>query len=571
VLAVFIFHLDHRWLPEGFVGVDVFFVISGYLITSIILKQCRAGTFSLWEFYQRRIARIFPAFFTVAVATLLGAAVVYTPQDLASAGANFVAAALSVANLKFMLQGDYLALSPDAQPFLHFWSLAVEEQFYLLFPWLFLLLHQRTPRHLPLVLWILTLGSLATCLIVTSARPGWAFYLLPTRAWELGAGCLVAVLAATPAEAKGRPRWRAWLPAVGLILIAVSFLIVPAGPQFHGAWAMLPVAGAVAVILPCSASSILATKGLSFRPLVLLGRMSYSLYLWHWPVFSLVDYHFYLASEPVRLLLKISLSFLAAILSFIFIENPARRFLNQRKMRGFSFACLAVAVAVCIPVGASIRKASYINAEVAGVAKGGLVFPGKPGAPSVVLMGDSYGSMYGKVVKEICAALGYKLVVISVAAGDPLPSSQGQQSQLWLDSLRVVQMEKPEFLLLGCNWISKLEDDKERLASAVKSLSPLVGELLLLNQPPVLPANANRAAIREGARPPFLEDPGINEQRQAMNAWLLTFTNGNTKVVDAASHFQSGQGEALFMDEQGRQLYQDAGHLSGHGAERIRS
>jgi peptidoglycan/LPS O-acetylase OafA/YrhL len=551
--------------------VDVFFVISGYLITSIILKQCRAGSFSLLEFYQRRIARIFPAFFTVAVATLLGAAVVYTPQDFASAGANFVSAALSVANLKFMLQGNYFALSPDAQPFLHFWSLAVEEQFYLLFPWLFLLLHQRTPRHLLLVLWILTLGSLATCLIITFAKPVWAFYLLPTRAWELGAGCLVAVLAATPTEADGSPRWQAWLPAVGLFLIAISFLIVPAGPQFPGAWAMLPVAGAVAVILPCSASSILATTALSFRPLVLLGRMSYSLYLWHWPVFSLVDYHFYLASEPARLLLKISLSFLTAILSFFFIESPARHFLNQRKMRGFSFACLAAAVAVCIPVGTSIRKASYINAEVADVAEGGLVFPGKPGAPSVVLMGDSNGSMYGKVVKGICAALGYKLVVISVAAGDPLPSSHGQQSPLWLDSLRVVQTEKPEFLLLGCSWASKLAGDTERLASAVKSLSPLVGQLLILNQPPVLPADANRAAIRDGARPPFMENPGIRGQRQEMNELLITITKGNTRVVDVASHFQSGQGEALFLDQQGRQLYQDAGHLSGYGAERVRS
>ena len=549
---------------------DVFFVISGYLITSIILKQCSAGTFSLWEFYQRRIARIFPAFFTVAVATLLGAVVVYTPQDLDSAGANFVAAALSVANLKFMLQGNYFALSPDAQPFLHFWSLAVEEQFYLLFPWLFLLLHQRSPRHL--VLRILTLGSLVTCLIVTSAKPIWAFYLLPTRAWELGAGCLMAVLAATPAEADGRSRWRTWLPAVGLILIAVSFLVVPAGPQFPGAWAMLPVAGAVAVVLPSSAPSILATKALSFRPLVLLGRMSYSLYLWHWPVFSLVDYHFYLTSEPVRLLLKISLSFLAAVLSFIFIENPARRFLNQRKMRGFAFASLAAAVALCIPVGTYIRKHRYIKAEFAEVAKGGCVFPGKPGARSVVLMGDSNGSMYGQVVKEICAGLGYKLVVISVDGGDPLPSPHGRQSQLWIDSLSVVQTEKPDFLLLACDWTSKLAGNTERCASAVKTLSPLVGQLLLINQPPLLTAtNANRAAIRDGARPPFMENPGIRGQRQETNNLLITIAKGNTRVVDVASRFQSGQGEILFLDLHGRQLYHDSNHLSGFGAARIKS
>ena len=119
VLSVFSFHLNHSWLPGGFVGIDVFFVISGYLITTIILKDCDASDFSLLIFYQRRIARIFPAFFVVALATLIGACFIYTPQDLASAGANLTAAALSVANLKFMLQGSYFNISPNTQPLPH--------------------------------------------------------------------------------------------------------------------------------------------------------------------------------------------------------------------------------------------------------------------------------------------------------------------------------------------------------------------------------------------------------------------------------------------------------------------
>ena len=127
VLAVFIFHLKRQWLPGGFVGVDVFFVISGFLITSILLREFEHNSFGLWKFYQRRIARLFPAFFTVALATLLGAFFIYSAQDLASCGANLVSTTLSVANLKYMWQGNYFTISPDAQPFLHYWSLSVEE------------------------------------------------------------------------------------------------------------------------------------------------------------------------------------------------------------------------------------------------------------------------------------------------------------------------------------------------------------------------------------------------------------------------------------------------------------
>jgi peptidoglycan/LPS O-acetylase OafA/YrhL len=159
VLSVFIFHLHHKWLPGGFVGVDVFFVISGYLITSIIFGDCQQNTFSLRKFYQRRIARILPAFLLVALATLLGASLIYGSQDLASSGANLAAATLSVANIKFMLQGNYFTISPDAQPFLHYWTLSVEEQFYMFFPLILLLLYKIARNRTTLVLIIMWVVS----------------------------------------------------------------------------------------------------------------------------------------------------------------------------------------------------------------------------------------------------------------------------------------------------------------------------------------------------------------------------------------------------------------------------
>jgi peptidoglycan/LPS O-acetylase OafA/YrhL len=569
ILSVFVFHLNHHWLPGGFLGVDVFFVISGYLITSIIFKECKDGSFSLKRFYQRRIARIFPAFFTVALATLICARWIYSAQDFASTGANLSAAALSVANLKLMLQGNYFEVSADAQPFLHYWSLSVEEQFYLLFPLLFLLVFKYARKQNALLLGGLCFGSFAVSLLMFRWKPVWAFYLLPARAWELLAGCLLAVLSGRRSPGPD-DSWRRWTSALGLGMIAFSVVLGGEGRAVPAYASLLAVLGAVGVLMPLVGSRGIAEKWLAATPLVLVGRISYSLYLWHWPVFSLVDYKMYLASGSTRLGMKVALSLLAAATSFWLLEKPARLFLNQRRSVALAYSSMVCAIIVSVVLGVGIRKAQYVNAELRDVAKGGLVFGSTTNANSVVLMGDSNGSMYGKVLREICVELGYRLTVISVAADDPLPNSNALQGPLWLDSLAVVRRERPTCLVLACAWGSKLDDHKERLALAVEALKPHVGRLLILNQPPVLPMNANRAAIRQGARPPFYEDGILRRKRVESNDYLDRFNFGNSCVIDIASHFETSNGEVLFLDGKGRQLYQDPTHLSGVGAELVR-
>lgn len=569
VLAVFFFHLNARWLPGGFLGVDIFFVISGYLITSIIVKDCEVGEFSLLKFYQRRVARIFPAFFAVAVATLFAAWFIYTPQDFASSGANFSAAVLSLANIKLMLQGNYFEISPDAQPFLHYWSLSVEEQFYLLFPLFLLLLYRFSVERRHFVLGSLGIGSLLGCVYLTRSHPGWAFYLLPTRAWELLAGCF---LASVTNDGRIPDRWKLNHPAFslcGLVMLLASLCFVHEGRDFPGFWPLLPVAGAVAVIYPQGSRFGYCEGFLSYAPLVLIGRMSYSLYLWHWPVFSLVDYRLLLYSEPVRLAAKVGISVVLAFLSFRYLESPARGFLNQRKNRSIAYGVLMVALVVCVPLGIAVRKAGYVNAEFRDVAKGGLVFPGKPGSASVVLMGDSNGSMYGRVLGEICAELGLKLTVISVAAGDPLPVGSSHQGKLWLDTLAVVEREKPEYLIVACHWVARLRDDKNRLAMALADLQRHAGTVVILNQPPILPASASRANIRSGVRPPFVEDPVTKQERNEANALLLGLASKGVKILPISDSFDLPGGEIRFFDGHGRQLYQDETHLSGYGAELV--
>jgi peptidoglycan/LPS O-acetylase OafA/YrhL len=261
VLGVFFFHLSHRLLSGGFVGVDIFFVISGYLITSIILKDCERDRFSLPRFYQRRVARLLAAFYTVSLFTFAGAAWIYTNRDLASAAASLAGAAGFVANLKFMFEGNYFIASPDAQPFLHCWSLSVEEQFYLIFPTLFVLLFRTVRKHRALVLTVLCLISLAGCIILTRSRPVWAFYLLPTRAWELLAGSIFATMKKNsgPPEGKMLPA----LPLMGLLLIGLTFLLLSEGPSFPGWMATLPVLGTVCFLIPYDLSGGIAERLLS--------------------------------------------------------------------------------------------------------------------------------------------------------------------------------------------------------------------------------------------------------------------------------------------------------------------
>jgi peptidoglycan/LPS O-acetylase OafA/YrhL len=568
VLAVFIFHLNKAWLPGGFVGVDVFFVISGYLITSILVRDYEKGRFTLARFYQRRIARLLPAFFTAGLVTLIAAFFIYLDQDLASCGLAFAAATLSAANLKFMFDGGYFVILPDAHPLLHYWSLSVEEQFYMVFPLAFLLVFLKAKRHKLLILGLGCLLSLVACVLMTHSRPTWAFYLLPTRAWELLAGGILANLANHGAVAY-RKIWTALSP-LGLGIIVLSLFLIQESLAFPGAIAILPVLGTILVIGREGAANGIVERFLSNKPFVFVGKISYSLYLWHWPVFAFVDYRFYQDSALLRLVLKIGLSFLFAIACFFWIESRGRVYLNRPDKKRMAFAFLAGSVVFSVALGLAVRNEYYVDASARSVAKGGVIFNPAGKAGTVVLMGDSNGAMYGKALKELTAKLDYRFVLISVSAADPLPYSSWRKSQLWLDSLNVVKHEKPTVLILVCEWEKKLHDDKGRVALAVKDLRPYAQKLVLVTQPPSLPITASRDAIRNGSRPPFVEEAAQHSARLETNDLVEQLAGGNVSVLNIEQLFASPDGAIKFTDRDGRQLYEDPVHLSGFGADLLK-
>ncbi len=567
VLSVFLFHLHRKWMPGGFVGVDVFFVVSGFLITSIIHGECVEGRFSLARFYQRRISRIFPAFFVVALFTFVAALFVYLARDIARCGANLAAATLSVANLGLIRQGNYFETQPDSQPFVHYWSLSVEEQFYMIFPVSIMLLHRFARRSLVPVLALVLAASFVAGVVLTRTHPVWAFYLLPTRGWELLAGALLAVVA-TSNQPRHARLWDA-LAIAGLAMVVASFFVIHEGPAFPGWIAMLPVLGIVLVIGPNSGSGGIVERFLALPLMTFIGRISYSLYLWHWPVFSFVDYGWYEAPAWQRLGAKLVLSFAAAIACYVFIEKPARQYLNQHKVRKLAFAALPVVVTIFAVVGLHAHRTYFVSSSAAAAADGGVVIGAERTAGSIALVGDSNGSMYGTGLRQIADELCYKLVVLSIPAASPLPRSDGKQNQLWNDILAEVKKNKPTAVVLVCDWQMRLHGSEQPLRLAIRALGPYTQKIILITKPPVLPPRATREAIRNGSRPPFLEDAGVHGRRQRLNQLIKRLASDKVAVLDVEPLFELPDGSVRWKDNRGRLLYFDCRHLSPYGVELV--
>ncbi|MEO8247670.1 MAG: acyltransferase family protein [Chloroflexota bacterium] len=293
VLLVLAFHARVPGIGGGFVGVDVFFVLSGFLITRLLLRErSQSGTISLPTFYARRARRLLPASLFVLLVTLVAAVIVLPPLQVVDVGGDIAAAALYVSNLRFGLQAtDYFQAAQAPSPVLHYWSLGVEEQFYVLWPAIILLVGHgaaRVRRRVGPSVIAISIGSFLLALWLTGANQPWAFYSLPTRAWELGLGAILAVQAARlstiPVALSAVLGW------AGLGLVVLSGVVVSVDTPFPGTAALMPTVGSALVILAGARSNQLGAGRLLGTALpCFLGRISYSLYLWHWPLLILPE------------------------------------------------------------------------------------------------------------------------------------------------------------------------------------------------------------------------------------------------------------------------------------------
>lgn len=317
ILPVLWFHSGLPGLSGGFTGVDTFFVISGFLITGIIHREIARNSFTFAGFYERRARRIGPALVTVIAATLAVGAVLLLPLELEKLGESSLAALFMVPNIYFWTEAGYFRLGEGITPLLHTWSLGVEEQFYVFFPVLLIIAHRL--NLLRLALWSVLIASFVLSVVATLYAPAASFYLLPTRAWEMALGGILAVgLVRLPARLQ---------PAggiVGLILLAVSVVFITKQMPFPGWVALVPCLGAALVL--ASGTEQPSGRILSHPLLVWIGKISYSLYLWHWPVFVYLRHY----SADIELsvadsIIGIGVSTLLAWLTYRFVEQPARQ------------------------------------------------------------------------------------------------------------------------------------------------------------------------------------------------------------------------------------------------------
>jgi len=375
---VLLYHAGLPFVPGGFVGVDVFFVISGFLITGLLTNELRrTGTISLSAFYSRRAKRLLPAAVLVLAATVAMAFLLLPPTSWKEVGGDVVASAVYVVNWRLADRSvDYLAEDFEASPVQHYWSLAVEEQFYLVWPALLLLASMLRTRRRSLGLWIglaaVAVPSFAWSVYLTSQEPATAFFVTTTRMWELAIGGGVALAAAATAWL---PRtFAAFVGWAGLVAIVASALLYSTQTDWPGAAALLPTLGAAAVIAAGqSAGSAGPIALLGTRPFVWLGGLSYSIYLWHWPM--VVGAAAYLGGlRPWQGLVVVTASLAPAWLTHRFVENPiryARRFTQAPRLAlvlGAALSTVGVAIGLSPYLAVHAKVTTNSNAPVEGAA-----------------------------------------------------------------------------------------------------------------------------------------------------------------------------------------------------------
>jgi peptidoglycan/LPS O-acetylase OafA/YrhL len=475
VLSVVFFHLFKPALPGGYLGVDMFFVLSGYLITAIIWLEVLEGRFSIVRFYDRRIRRIMPALLLLLlVATLLSVALLL-PTDLIGYGKSLLATLVFAANIYFWRDTDYFSAAAEQKPLLHIWSLGVEEQFYILFPLILVLLARWLPHRALYAIAALALGSLAANMLALFVGGGLpAFYLLPTRAWELGLG---AVLALLPPHAAPRGTTAGVVASVGALLI-VTAIIRPLNSDWIVPAAMPAAIGTALLVLAGQHDRSLINRMLRLRPVVFVGLISYSLYLWHWPIIVFSQYYLVHALTPPEMAAALGLMTACAIGSWWFVERPFRsKQMPIRKVRlaaGTGVMALAAAgVGLLWANGLPGRlsaEASVINQAVDtnyrcpisdylafGRSRACVMnLPSrKPSDADVVLLGNSHAQMYAPVWTSILTAR--RQTGLLVPVNGCLPTVQANISQACLEIAQanlkeISNLARAQTIIIGLTW-----------------------------------------------------------------------------------------------------------------------
>ena len=476
VLSVIFFHLTRLALPGGYLGVDMFFVLSGYLITSIIWREVQDGQFSVARFYDRRIRRIMPALLFLVLLATIAASILLLPTDLVGYGKSLLATLGFVANVYFWSDTDYFSRAAEAKPLLHLWSLGVEEQFYIFFPLILAALARWRRRSALPAIALLTAGSLAANIIVLSIDGATAaFFLLPARAWELGFGALLPLL---PSRVAASPATANCIALLGALLVILG-LMHPALSPIHNVPDALPaVIGTTLLILAGQTQFTAVNRLLCIQPLVLVGLISYSLYLWHWPMIVFAQYYLVRNLDFPECMAALALMTICAAGSWWFIERPFRnkrlRIRTLLVVTGAATIVLAIAAALLIRLqglpGRLSTAAATLNEAVGdfyrcpistqlpfGAARACVLnLPTRnPSDADVILLGNSHAVMYAPLWTSILQERGRTGLLVTL--NGCLPTVQSNTSRACVDAARMnlaeaLKLSRARTFILGTTW-----------------------------------------------------------------------------------------------------------------------
>lgn len=612
VLLVVTFHAFPSLAPGGFIGVDVFFVISGFLISSIILGALQRGSFSFLTFYARRIRRIFPALTTMVFAFIVLGWFASTPAEYAEFGQHTVAGSLFVSNLLLWAQAGYFDIEAASKPLLHLWSLGIEEQFYIVWP-LFLFGLQKRPLAIAAI-WAI---SLASSLLMTSTHPAAAFYSPLSRAWELLSGALLAQLGVQSEEGGaflsglGRGlrtlsvRGADALSILGLVLIVGAAGGLDAVTSFPGWWALVPVSGALALIA-AGPGALVNRLVLSRRGMVAVGLISYPLYLWHWPILVFLresDFDLMPATSRVVRLGALIVAFSLAYLTYRFIE------LEARKAR-HATAVLCVLMATILGTGAAISLTGGFEGRLGPAQRGvieyaesnrlsvnvdwrvGTCFLNREqderffrseceGQPTnrdstVLLWGDSHAAHLYRGLAFSLKGRGLSIVQLTASVCPPLlqydPKGEPNCARINEYVLAWIQKKRPRTVIVAANWL-RYPAYAQIEATIRKAHSAGVQTVLVVGPLPVFPRSQPTLIIRQShggqipERIPNLALPKLKDidriLRQVSKVTGAEFVSPLDRLCDEAGCLVAPGGQPNLL------LAFDYGHLTDAGSNLI--
>lgn len=591
MVAVLLFHA--HWLPGGFVGVDVFFVISGYLMTTIIYRGLSRDNFSMRDFYGRRARRIIPVFAVVVLLTAIAGIFLLLPGDVRQLGRSVSAAASFTSNHFFMkTAADYFSADSVAyQPLLHSWTLSVEMQFYAIFPLMLVALWRFFPGRRPM-LWLLSVCGFISLILsegVLRPYPEAAFYLLPMRMWELLLGGVVALLP----EAL---RHKKIFAGLGFACIFAAIAFYSGATEFPGLHALLPCLGAAMVLYARPTHALLQTL-----PVRQAALWSYSLYLWHWPLFALARYQLGEDLAAVHTALILMFTVLLSALSYRFVEKP---FLSGKTGGWKPFLaplCFMIVILAAGPLTKNLfSKWAYANVDPAIqkilMAERDYIKkdcqPGMTGrdhdlpcafgatavAPSVFVWGNSFARMWAPAIDFVAKEKGVSGVSSILSACPPLAVTfpgENEKCRIFNSEVFAYLTQNPQLttIILAANW----GGDDERLHAfeeTLRQLAALDRHIVVIINPPYPGYNVPRMLatrkLRNQDPPPLVTEAEWREQESDFlkNIRLLAIRH-NVQLVDPGQ-FLCRSGLCAVSDD-GVPLYYDSAHLTRSGALKARS